>query len=103
MPLKDDVRQQLSIIIPCLGQAHELSYCLQGLEKQKGALRFEVIVVDSASDPAVQAAAARFPGVQLVRSPDRLSAGAARNLGAERASAEVLGFMDADCIPEPGW
>ena len=97
------VRPLLSIIIPCLGHAQELVYCLRGLEAQEGDLPFEVIVVDSASDSAVRVSVERFPGVQLVRSASMLSAGAARNLGVAHAAAEVLGFLDADCIPEPGW
>lgn len=96
-------RPALSIIIPCLGHARELAYCLQGLEAQIGELPIEIIVVDSASDPAVQAVAGRFRRTRLLRSSDLLSAGAARNLGAKHAAAQVLAFIDADCIPEPGW
>jgi GT2 family glycosyltransferase len=29
--------------------------------------------------------------------------GGARNIGAERASGEILAFVDADCVPEPDW
>jgi glycosyltransferase involved in cell wall biosynthesis len=93
----------LSIVIPCLGHAQELVYCLEGLDAQEGGLPFEVIVVDSASDPAVQAAAARFPVARLVQPANLLSAGAARNLGAKQAASQVLGFIDADCIPQRGW
>jgi glycosyltransferase involved in cell wall biosynthesis len=93
----------LSVVIPCRGHAEELAYCLQGLEAQEGGVLFETIVVDSASDPGVQAVAARFPRVLLITSPMLLSAGAARNLGARHAGADTLGFIDADCIPGPGW
>lgn len=93
----------LSVVIPCRGHAEELVYCLQGLEAQEGGIRFETIVVDSAADPAVQSVARRFPKVSLIVSPTILGAGAARNLGARHAGADTLGFVDADCIPGPGW
>jgi GT2 family glycosyltransferase len=93
----------LSIIIPCLGHARELAYCLRALHGQEGALPLEIIVVDSASDSNVRAAIADFPGVHLVRSAKVLSAGAARNLGAASAAADIIAFLDADCIPDPGW
>lgn len=94
---------RLSIIIPCRGHAQELVHCLRGLAAQAGSVEFETIVVDSASDPEVRAVAGQFPRVILVGSPTPLSAGAARNLGARHAKADMLGFIDADCIPGPGW
>jgi glycosyltransferase involved in cell wall biosynthesis len=78
-------------------------HCLKGLQLQQADPPFEVIVVDSGSDPAVRAVAGQFRGVQLLRSEDKLSSGAARNLGAARARANVLAFLDADCIPGPEW
>lgn len=93
----------ISVVIPCLGHARELAYCLQALEAQEGSPTFEVIVVDSASDPAVEAVTRGFPRARLVRSGAGLSTGAARNAGASAASADILAFIDADCIPEHGW
>ena len=95
----------ISIVIPCLGHASELASNLQAFQQQQGDLRFEVIVVDSACDPEVESVTRRFPRVKLVR-PDTdcmLSSGAARNLGVQNAAASVIGFMDADCAPHPGW
>jgi GT2 family glycosyltransferase len=92
----------LSVIVPCLGQAEELEMCLQALSRQTTG-SFEIVVVDSAWDQAVEAAAARFPRVRLVRSRARLSAGAARNYGVRHASALWLGFLDADCVPAADW
>jgi GT2 family glycosyltransferase len=94
---------RLSIVIPCSGHAEELEHCLRGLDSQEGGVRFETLVVDSASDPEVQSVTRRFPRVALIASPTVLGAGAARNLGARHAKADTLGFIDADCIPGPGW
>ena len=103
MSVDADAGPRLSIIIPCRGHAQELAHCLQGLAAQEGAVQFETIVVDSASDPDVRAVAERFPRVVLIAPPTLLGAGAARNLGATHAKADMLGFIDADCIPGPGW
>lgn len=91
----------ITVVIPCLGHADVLVNCLDALERQTLPDPFEVIVVDSACDDAVAAAVARFQNVKLVRSDDRLAPGPARNLGAAAATAELLAFTDADCVPEP--
>lgn len=93
----------ISIIIPCRGHALELRACLEGLGNQEGDIPFEVIVVDSAYDPRVEQVAGEFKSARLIRSSAGLFAGGARNLGAQHATASVLGFVDADCIPGPGW
>ena len=43
------------------------------------------------------------PRVHTIVTPEPLYPGAARNLGAERAEADIFVFLDADCIPQPGW
>jgi len=93
----------VSVIVPCLGHARELRLCLDALQHQEGRTAFEVIVVDSAADPKVKSVVKGFPDVQLRRSKRNLSAGAARNLGVKHARGTVLAFIDADCIPSPGW
>lgn len=93
----------MSVIVPCLGHAGELAKCLEGLALQTLDGPFEVIVVDSASDPDVAKAVAAFPGVRLVRSKSLLDPGQARNLGARHARGDYFAFTDADCVPEPGF
>ena len=51
-----------------------------------------IVVVDNASTVAVPA----FEGCEVVRSPTRLTTGAARNLGLERVATEFVVFLDAD-------
>jgi glycosyltransferase involved in cell wall biosynthesis len=57
-----------------------------------------VVVVDNGSTTPV----VETPGITVVRSPDRLSAGAARNLGLERVETECVVFLDADDVIAPG-
>ena len=58
----------------------------------------QVIVVDNASAVAVQ----RLPGTTLVRAPQRLSTGAARNLGLAAVRTPLVVFLDADDLMLPG-
>lgn len=92
----------LSVVIPCYRHVSELQRCLAGLAEQHPGEEFEVLVVDSAPDPAV-ARAAEAGGARPIRAGVRLGPGDARNAGAREARGEVLLFLDADCVPEPGW
>jgi len=51
-----------------------------------------IIVVDNASSASVP----KLEGCEIVRSSERLSEGAARNLGLERVTTEYVVFLDAD-------
>lgn len=93
----------VSVVIPCRNHADELRHCLRGLECQTTAASHEIIVVDSAADPAVAEVASGASSVRLVRSRSGLLPGGARNLGARYALGHYLAFIDADCIPEPKW
>jgi mycofactocin glycosyltransferase len=93
---------KISVVIPCYRHAEDLVRCLSGLAAQDSEARWEVIVVNSAADPAV-AAAATGGGARVVESQTRLLPGQARNLGAACAVGELLAFIDADCVADPGW
>ncbi len=43
------------------------------------------------------------PLVNVLMTPHPVFPGEARNLGAARSQADVFIFLDADCIPQPGW
>jgi cellulose synthase/poly-beta-1,6-N-acetylglucosamine synthase-like glycosyltransferase len=93
---------RVAVIIPARNAGRSLGKCLAALrcEGVPGS-DCELIVVDDASEDftakvASQAGATVFHGQG--RGP-----AAARNLGARRAKADVLVFLDADTSPEPGW
>lgn len=64
---------------------------------------FETILVNSSRGDALAEIVSRFPEVRLLQSPGRLLPHAARNVGVERASGDVLTFTDPDCRAAPGW
>ncbi|HET7599216.1 MAG TPA: glycosyltransferase [Gemmatimonadales bacterium] len=99
----------ISVIVPCRGHARALDACLASVARQRVDVPFETLVVDSADDESVAAAARAADGVRLVRresvrgAEPPLDPAAARNLGAARARGGVLAFIDADCAAQPGW
>ncbi len=89
----------VTVVIPHFDQAAQLAMTLDAVGRQTlGEL--DVVVADdgSAEVPALP------EGVRLVRQPDLgFRAAAARNLGARTSDADVLVFLDADTVPEPGF
>ncbi|MDQ1200212.1 glycosyltransferase family 2 protein [Rhodococcus sp. SORGH_AS_0303] len=97
----DAPRPSVSVVVPYFEQQRSLDLVLAALEQQTYRA-FEVIVADdgSATAPLVRSAL----DVTVVSQEDRgFRAAAARNLGARAASGDVLCFLDADTVPEPGY
>jgi glycosyltransferase involved in cell wall biosynthesis len=103
-----DELPEVTVIVPVRDDGDGLQACLGALGAQDyPADRFEVLVVDSASQPPIEVRAIRRPdggdlAVRTVR-VSRPGSYRARNAGIEAAQGTVLAFTDADCLPEPGW
>jgi glycosyltransferase involved in cell wall biosynthesis len=88
----------LSIILPCLNEAHSLSLLLPQLKQEHP--KAEIIVVDDCStDDSRQVAENEH--VKLVKQPYTQGNGAAIKAGARAATGDVLVFMDADGQHKP--
>lgn len=86
-----------SIIIPCLNEEHFLPYLLKNLNCQTFK-NFEVIVVDGSSEDKTAEVATKFPAkypLHLFSTPTR-NVSFQRNFGAQKATADILIFFDAD-------
>ncbi len=81
-----------TIVIPVWGEyrGRRLDEALASIEAQAHPAR--TIVVDNAAEPPL----APIPGVEIVRSETRLTAGAARNLGLAAVDTPYVLFWDAD-------
>jgi GT2 family glycosyltransferase len=92
----------LSVVIPSLNGAEGVDRCLRALEAQSIRPRMEIIVVDDGSTDAT-ASVAQAHGVTVIRHPHNLGIAAARNTGLNVAKADIVAFLDDDCVPESGW
>lgn len=93
---------KLSIIVPVKDDESRLRDCLQSIRLAASAcISYEVIVVDNGSVDDSVKTAIQFDAIVVV-APD-LNVGALRNAGAQRASGDVLAFIDADCTVDSGW
>lgn len=97
--MKNDL---VSIIIPTLNEAENISNCLNSIKKQKYK-NFEIIVVDNQSTDKTTTIAGKFTPYIYTYGPERSSQ---RNYGASKAKGKYLLFLDADmqvtnnCIKE---
>lgn len=88
-----------SVIIPNLNSG-VIHRTLEALEQQAAtSVEAEVIVVGVDSPRLVRPSRL----VRFIDTGSAVTASVARNIGIERASGEVLCFLDADCVPRPGW
>lgn len=91
-----------SIVVPTLNEEQFIERTLKALLNQSIAKdKYEVIVSDSNSSDATVAIAKRYADKVVVCK--RHSAGFGRNFGAKHASAEYIGFVDADTIVSGNW
>ena len=68
----------------------------------------EIILVDDASDMAhlktdLETYMSQYPSVRIVRAPERIGLIRARLLGASKATAPILTFLDSHIECTPGW
>ncbi|PWJ12894.1 glycosyltransferase family 2 protein [Jannaschia seohaensis] len=95
-----DTAPELAIIIPHRDDHARLARCLEALTARPEALEgVEIVVADNGSVPPPEIGAAP---VRLVHAP-RPGAAHARNAGVAATRAPRLAFLDADCVPQPGW
>ena len=92
----------VDVIIAAKNEERYIGSCLEAIKAQDYPKeRLQIYVVDNgSSDNTVRIAEQQ--GVQVVSEPTR-GAAAARNLGLARSAGELVGFLDAHCIPERSW
>ncbi len=90
--------EPISIIIPCHNSKDTITKLLDSIEESAYS-NYETIVVDDASTDNSKELIKKYP-VKLVELEKNKGAANARNVGAEKASNEILLFLDADTVIE---
>ncbi len=99
--MQTDPHPTFSVVIPARNAERTLGAVLTSLRAQVPAPE-SVIVVDDASTDRTAALASSL-GAKVVPGTGVGYAGGARNQGWDVASGDVVVFLDADAVPEPGW
>ncbi len=89
----------ISVVIPALNEEEKIGECIAAL--RTGGPACEIIVADGGSKDRTIGIAADLPGVRIVHSAR--GRGTQMNAGVAAAEGDVLLFLHADTILEPGW
>jgi N-acetylglucosaminyl-diphospho-decaprenol L-rhamnosyltransferase len=87
----------LSIIIINWNSTGYVQKCVASIQRETRSLRYEIIVVDSASyDGCGQMLAREFPGVRFIQSERNVGFARANNLGFEQSQGDCILFLNPD-------
>lgn len=93
----------VAVIIPSYNSFQTIEQSLNSFCKQDFHL-YKIIVVDSSPNDQVEKIVTKnFPEITFIHSEKRLLPHAARNLGAQKTSSELLAFTDPDIYAPPNW
>ncbi|MEM3154897.1 MAG: glycosyltransferase [Candidatus Woesearchaeota archaeon] len=93
------MKPDISIIIPLYKQK-SVEDCVDSLLRQNTSAKYEIIVVDSSPEAIF---VKKHQNVRVIRLKERAFPGIARNIGISAAKADILAFIDADCVADEKW
>lgn len=93
---------RFSVVVPTHNRLQLLSRVLEALTDQTYP-NYEIIVVDDASTCDLTPLKHRFPQVRFLHQPYNLGPAAARNLGVQETTGEIVAFTDDDVMPLADW
>ncbi|QTN31498.1 glycosyltransferase [Akkermansiaceae bacterium] len=93
---------RFSVIVCTRNGGERIENCLRAIAAMDGG-PYETLVIDDGSDDGTAKIVSRnFPNVRLLSIPPS-GLSAARNIGADAASGDILAFTDDDCEPDREW
>ena len=98
-----DAKPAVSIVIPSYQSERVMLPCLRALARQAFNEPTEVVLVDSSTDGTRTLVRSEFPSVRIRERAGQTWPGEARNVGVESARGDLIIFLDADTVPQPGW
>ncbi|MEI6205783.1 MAG: mycofactocin biosynthesis glycosyltransferase MftF [Desulfuromonadales bacterium] len=95
---------EVSIVIPVMNRAGELRRCLTSLKQLSyPQAKLQIIVVDDGSSDDSAIVAQEFGAMLVPSGGVGRGPAAARNVGASKATGEILAFIDSDCSASNVW
>jgi GT2 family glycosyltransferase len=92
---------RVSVVVCSYNAERTMEACLLSLETLDYP-DYEVIVVNDGSTDRTLEIAERFPFCRIISQPNK-GLSAARNVGAEAATGEIVAYTDSDCVADPDW
>jgi len=93
----------LSAVVVTYNSRDHIAECLGSLDRARGALAMETVVVDNASaDGTVAAVRAGFPATRVVETGDNLGYARAVNRGVRETGGEFVLVLNPDCVVDGG-
>ncbi len=92
----------LTVIVPARNEERVISRCLEALRAQARTGVEMIVADDGSTDATARVVEDGFPEFRLLRLVARGGA-AARTSAIAEARAPRIAFLDADCVPDPGW
>lgn len=94
---------KLSVIIPSVNGLPSIEECLTAMEKQRGSIDAEIIVVDSNNDGTAEYISKNFPRVKLLKLNERRGIPELRALGMASSTGDILIVIEDHCIVPENW
>jgi GT2 family glycosyltransferase len=97
------IMPSISVIIACVNGLPWINQCLSALEKQRGKIQSEVLVLNCCDDGTSEHITEKFPMVRLFDFPQRLSIPELRAIGMSHATGDIIAITEDHCIPADNW
>jgi glycosyltransferase involved in cell wall biosynthesis len=98
-----DTGPELSAILISYRNIATIERAARSLLEQDTSRAYEIILVASGGDGSGELVSTRFPTVNVIEVAERLTPGAARNIGVSKARGDVIAFLAADCLADRRW
>jgi GT2 family glycosyltransferase len=92
---------RVSIVVCSYNSERTMRPCLESLIDLNYP-DYEVIIVNDGSTDGTLEIAEQFPSCRIISQPNK-GLSAARNVGAEAATGEIVAYTDSDCVADPDW
>jgi glycosyltransferase involved in cell wall biosynthesis len=96
------ISQDISVVIPAHNAATCIVECLDSVLQQNKKPK-EIIVVDDGSIDSTYSTMRNLSSEIIGVQTAHYGVAAARNIGIQHASGDIIVFIDADCIAHPNW
>jgi GT2 family glycosyltransferase len=92
---------RVSVVVCAYNAERTMDQCLASLAELNYP-DYEVVVVNDGSRDRTREIAESYDYCRLINQPNK-GLSAARNIGAEAATGEIVAYTDSDCVADPDW